>query len=598
MMYLHAQHLSKFFYENLILDEVNFEIHSGERIGLIGANGTGKTTLFKMILGEDQDYQGMIQKKDGLKIGYLRQNHLETNSTVTVGNEFMSEHSAWIEARTEVMKLEKEMASPEIDQQILEDYANWHERFEQLGGYQLLNDAEILFSQLGFTPQQWEQPFRILSGGEKTRLVIGRLLLKKPDLLLLDEPTNHTDVDTMEWLVKILTNFQGVVLLVSHDRYFLNQTVNQIMELEDGKITIFSGNYSDYRREKDRLLLSQQYQYQKQRKEQQRLKKMIHRQQDWFKIAHDSAGQNDHLRQKAKKMAKRFKAFETRMNKTMEQEFKPPRKIDKMNLGFGQMGKITKNLIIFTRVGFAYPGFRNLFEDLSFLINRGDRVGIVGPNGTGKTTLLKLLLGQLEPTTGEIYINSGLRIGYFSQEMEMIDDTLTPMEILLREGINPAEARTLLGNLQLRGDEVFGPLQNMSMGERVRVVLAKLMILTPDLLILDEPTNHLDIPGRERMESALEQYQGTYLIISHDRYLIRRLAEKLLIFDGNSVRFYDGSYEEFADAEKYQKIDDSFLLKLRLARITNQLADEHLSDEERVILDEECKQIQQDLKKD
>lgn len=596
MILIQVHNVTKFYQDHLVLDEVSFEVHSRDRLGLIGANGSGKSTLLKILIDVEMDYEGLIQIQDGVKVGYLRQNHLDVPPNVTVGEELLGEYPKWWQVREKLVRLEEELSKGRTEEQVFAAYSDCHETFDSLGGYKLLSEAELLFRRLGFELEQWNQTYETLSGGEKTRLVLGRVLLQQPDLLILDEPTNHTDVETMEWMVKVLEQFSGAVLLVSHDRFFLDQTVTKILELEDEQLTLYSGNYSAYRLEKERILLEEARQYEKVVKEKKRLQVLACRQMEWFHKAHDAAGTNDVLRRKAKKLAIRAKAYESRINQLIKKEIPKIKKLDKMNLDFGQSTKVAKDLITFSEVSFGYPGQRELFQSLTFHIQRGDRLGIVGPNGSGKTTLLRLLLGKVEPVTGEIWINQHLQVGYFSQALEEMDEEQTPMDLLIREGVKPDLARNLLGNLQLRGDEVFGPLKNLSMGERVRVALARLMFIQPDLLILDEPTNHLDIPGRERMEEALEQYPGTILLISHDRYLVRRLADKLLVLNEEKVTFYHGKYGEFENAKSYQQPDERLLLQLKLAEVTAKLSEEEITDDERLHLSMVCDELQQQLR--
>lgn len=597
MMYIQIQNLTKYYYEKLILDDISFEIHSGDRIGLIGCNGSGKSTLIKILLKEDKEYHGMVTIKEGLKVGYLRQNHLEANSEISAGDEFLIEYPAWKTTRDELEKMYKKMAKNKSDEELLKRYTEIYENFESLGGYEFQSVAELLFTQIGFDLKQWDQPYRLLSGGEKTRLVLGRVFLGEPKLLILDEPTNHIDIETMEWLIKILNNYKGVILLVSHDRYFLDQTVNKVIELEDKKIKLYPGNYSVYRQEKDLEFQTKQRLYEQKRKEKKRLEKLIKVQKEWFKKAHDAAGQNDHLRRKAKKMAKRAKATESRVSKLLDSKLESPKKDYILKFDFGQTSKIGKDLISFIDVDFAYPNSEKLFENLSFHVQRGDHIGLIGANGTGKSTLLKLMLGYLYPTKGNIYVSQNLQIGYFSQELEAIEQNLSPSEILVKSGLPASEAYTLLGSFQLTGDKIFGPLKNLSLGEQMRVVLAKIMIINPDILILDEPTNHLDIMGKVSLESALKQYPGTFLIISHDRTLIQQLSEKLLIFDKDKVVFYHGGFTEYNDTEKYLDIEENFLLQLKLAEVSAKLSDQKLNEEESKRLATECTIIQQNLNK-
>ena len=596
MMLLHCSQLTKSFYNKLIMDKVNFEIHSGDRIGLIGVNGCGKSTLLKIIIGQDKDYDGNLAFKDDIEIGYLPQNQKVFDGELSAGQVLLSDEKEWQQTKEQLEGLEEEMAQGHAGQELMEEYGRVMTRFQGLGGYQLLSEAELIFGRLGFDKEQWNQDFITLSGGEKTKILLGRILLKEPDLLILDEPTNHADTETMDWLADFLTQFSGAVLVVSHDRYFLDKTVNKVMELEDRNIEIYPGNYSDYRREKDRRLLEERRKYEKMRKEKKKTEKLIKRQMNWFHQAHKAAGTNDHLRRKAKKLAQRAKAYRARLERLENQDIKAPKKEDKMDLDFGDVGRLARDLVTFIDVAFSYDDQEYLFCDLSFNIQRGDTVGVIGPNGIGKTTLLKMMIGQLEPSKGDVIVNSNLQIGYFSQEMEGLNPDSTPMEILNREDVKPAQARSLLGRLQLRGDEVFGPVSNLSLGERVRIVLARLMISSPDILILDEPTNHLDISGREKMEEALKDYPGTIILISHDRYLIKSLADKLLVLEDDGVEYYQGKLTNFETAEKYRQMDDKFLLKLRLADLSQKLEDEHLDEESKEVIKKECQQIQDKLK--
>ena len=594
MMLLKVQGLKKAYHNKIILDDITFEVHKNDRIGLIGINGSGKSTLMKIIVGKENLDEGYIWKKPNLAIGYLPQNVKNIPDTLNAGQVLLSGNSQWLRLKDKLRDLEVEMNN-NYTQAKLRKYSKLQDEFERSGGYGLFDEAELLFAKLGFDKEQWKLNYHQLSGGEKTRLLLGKILLNKPDLLLLDEPTNHTDINTMDWMSELLVEKSFTSLLISHDRNFMDKTVNKIVELEENNISIYQGNYSDYRSEKDRQILKQKRRYEKIKKEKIRLKKMIEQQRDWFNKGHQAAGTNGHLRSKSKKLAKRFKAFKSRLNRLEKKEVKKPNTNEKMSLEFGQSSRSARDIIKFFSVTFNYKNSENLFRDLTFNIKRGDVVAIIGQNGIGKTTLLKLLLGKLEPTEGEINVNPNLNLGYFSQELEDLELDKSPLDIVRRVGIKADQARALLDNLQLYGNEVFGPTYNLSIGQRVRVVLAQLICQQPDLLILDEPTNHIDIPGRESIEESLKKYPGTILLISHDRYMIKKLAKKLLVFNNRRVEYYHGTLDEYEDSDKYKNLNESLILKLKLANIYNDLSAEHLDDEKREEMELKCKEIEEKI---
>lgn len=523
MLLLQATKVAKAFGQVAILDGVSFEIARGEKVALVGANGSGKTTLLKIITGRMEADGGQLQWFRAPAVGYLEQNlEFDEGSTVlTVAAGGGSDESA--------------------------------------------SAREALF-RVGFCEADLGLPVSALSGGQKTRLGLARLLRRRRDLdlLLLDEPTNHLDTDGLDWLEAFVRGFPGAVLVVSHDRYFLDRVASRVIELETGKTTSYPGGYRAFIRQKGEARRRQTELYEAQERERRKLREIVRRQKQWFEQASRGPKTTDinrgfidwgYIGSRAAKHVKTAKAKMKRLERLEGRErVEKPRERARIALDFNGSGGLGAEVVACRGLARTFGG-RPLFSGVEFLVGPGERVALVGPNGSGKTTLIRIILGLDEPSDGEARLGRSVRPGYFAQELEGLAEGAAAGRTVLAElqaesGLDQTEARTLLGSLLFRRDEVFKPLTALSLGERVRLVLAKLLASPANLLILDEPTNYLDLPARERVEEALEAYTGAMIIVSHDRYLLRRLATRVLDLDGGRLTAYPGGYEYYADKKR------------------------------------------------
>ncbi len=412
------------------------------------------------------------------------------------------------------------------DREVVDRYNQCYERFLQLDGYELENDAERCMRQVELTPTVWSNSLNKLSGGQKTRAQLARILLQKPACVVMDEPTNHLDQETIEWLETWLQQYTGAVLFVSHDRYFLDRTAHSIYELNRDGGKRYLGGYSDYRRQKEVEKRTQETLYKKQEQKRKELLETIRRYQQWFQQAHKSAGQNDFARAQAKKNVSRFKAKEKELERLEGEQVQKPGENKRMKMRLDSQEFSAKALLRLEAIHFSYAK-RPIFEQLNLSIKRGDRMAVTGRNGSGKTTLLKLLIGELRPTAGEIKMNPQTKIGYFAQELERLEQGQTILDSFLSiPGMTQTEARTLLGSFLFSRDDVFKTIGTLSMGEKCRIAFLKLYFSDANLLVLDEPTNFLDIQTREVMEEVLQSYSGAMVLVSHDRYLLEKNSEQ------------------------------------------------------------------------
>ncbi|MBW3625825.1 MAG: ABC-F type ribosomal protection protein [Armatimonadetes bacterium] len=486
-----------------VLIDASCEIAPGDRVGLIGANGCGKSTLLKIMAGRETPDGGHVHLPGNPLVGYLPQ---EAGFPVSLS--LMSALCA----------------------DLPDEPPPW--------------EAEELLAGLNFPRERWDQPVRTLSGGEQTRLMLARLLLMQPDLLLLDEPTNHLDLGALEWLEKYLGRFRGALLVISHDRRFLDHTVNRILELDGRKLREFGGNYSFYAQQKEEERRRQEVEYRRQQEEIASLKAYIKRASSRARaIGQGPKRGRDHYGRVASKMAKQAKAAERRLDRI--ERVQKPWEPDTLNARFqpetrhGQWAARAESLS-------KCYGDRVLFRRVDLSIAYGERVAIIGPNGAGKTTLLRILLGEEPPDEGESHLGPGVKVGYLAQHQENLNPEHTLLEEALAErNASETEVRTLLACFLFRRDEVFKKVGALSSGERVRLALVRLLASGCNLMVLDEPTHHLDIDTRERMEEALEEYPGTLLLVSHDRLLLDRLAERLVIIEGGEVTQYPGNYTDY-----------------------------------------------------
>jgi ATP-binding cassette subfamily F protein 3 len=523
------------FGEGSLFEKVRLDINRGDRIGLIGPNGCGKTTLLRIITGELKPISGtIVRPKERIEQGYLRQ---ETKESFQ-GSLFECVFSAFpdvFEAKQVRDASEEQLRkandpSPDLGLK----YGTADEKFDSLGGPQLIRDVRTTLCGLGFQENQLTQPFGSLSGGEKTKASLARLLLKKSEFLILDEPTNHLDRDSLEWLEGYLRNFRGTYLLVSHDRFFLDRTVDRILDLRRGKLKEYKGSYSFYREQRDKETERQWELFEQRQKKVRKLKAESQRRKVWSarkeKEKTGAKKEIGFISHRAAKLAKRAKAVEKRIEQVERiEKVEKPFEEKKISLKFPEFKESSKAVLSVSELAKSF-GQKELFSDLSFTISRGENLCILGPNGSGKTTLLKIVLGEEEPHAGETCLGHNVRIGYYDQERASLDPQKTILEETLESDVSGDQAwvRTILGALMLRGDSVHKKIRDLSEGEKGKVYVAKLLVGGANFLLLDEPTNHLDIDAREAVENALAQYPGTILFVSHDRFFIDRLAKQTI----------------------------------------------------------------------
>ncbi|MCK2157902.1 ribosomal protection-like ABC-F family protein [Exiguobacterium sp. 17-1] len=528
MMICDIQHLTKQFGGDDILTDVSLFIQPHDRIGLIGRNGSGKTTLLRLIARLDSPDAGTIYQKSGLSIGYLEQLPVY-NSDMTGLDVLWTAFAPLLDLRQSLHDLEQAMAmNTDQIESLLEQYTKVTETFERQGGYLLESKVDRMINGLRLHPLL-DRSFEQLSGGEQTKICLGRMLLTEPDLLILDEPTNHLDLEAVEWLESFLSSYAGAVLIVSHDRVFLDTVVTSIAELEDGQIQLYRGNYSYYMTEKERLLLEQFHAYQEQQKKIKQMKDAIRRLRQW---ANEASPPSEKLFRKAKSMERALERIERIKRPQLEAETP--------DVVFNAQGKTSRMVYRLENVSLSFTE-SPLFHSLTVEIAAKDRLAIVGANGSGKTTLLQLLLGRIEPTSGLISQGPSVKVGYLSQHIDFPDDQR--LIDVFRSAIDSDEgtARKRLAQFLFFGPRVFLPVAALSGGERMRLMLAILVHSELNVLILDEPTNHLDIESRDSLEEALESFEGTLIAVSHDRYFLNRLFTKTLWLDQTPI-LYPGPY--------------------------------------------------------
>ncbi len=540
MSLIRLESVTKLYDPDLILDDISVSIEHGDRIGLIGRNGTGKTTLIKIINGMLANFKGKVVPAKGLRIGYLSQEP-DLARDCTLRQEMLKVFEKRRTLEDKMLQLAEEMETQEAPH-LLEAYARIQEQHERLGGYDYEHQVNRILGGLGFPEQDFNLPIRVLSGGQKSRATLAKLLLEEPDLLLFDEPTNHLDIKGIEWLENYLNiEYNGAVLVVSHDRYFLDKVVRKVWELAEHKIKIYRGNYSKYVETKNVEKLVGERAFKKQQA-------FIEHEEEFIRL--NIAGQRTREAQGRRKKLARLERVE-----------KPKPDARTLKLNFTPETRGGNDILRCQNVGKAF-GEKAIFKDLNFEVYRRDVVGIIGANGTGKTTFFRMILGEESATEGEMWVGPTLKFGYYTQELEGLnpDNEIIDEIWELRPQQTQGEIRSFLGKFLFSGDDVFKRIGNLSGGEQSRVLLAKLLLANANVLLLDEPTNHLDIPAREALEAALAEYSATLFIISHDRYLLNNLATKLLIFDGTpggTATLFEGNYAEYiAQQEENQQPDE------------------------------------------
>ena len=518
---------SRAFGAEVILDNIQFGIKNNEKIALIGRNGTGKTTLLRIIAGYDQFDSGEIHKPSNLSVGYLRQNAFN-DETITVKTRLNQIYEPLFKLKEELDKVGEDLKQDQSTK-LIDRYARLQEQYEDQGGYTYQSEQMMVFTRFGFKEEDLNKTINTFSGGQKTKLALVCLLLEKPDILLLDEPTNHLDLETIEWLEGYLKKYPKAVVVASHDRTFLDHIVSVVYELEFGKLTIWPGNYSAYLVAKKNDLVRQQEAYDRQQKDIERLEMLIEK----FRYKKNKAA----FAQSKIKYLDRMEKIEA--PKLDGKNFQP--KFIPRLLG-GKKVLEVQDLTI---------GYDRPLCTLNLEVLRGQRIAIIGPNGQGKSTFAKTLVGLVKPLGGEFLFGHQVEIGYFDQQLAQFTGNKTVLAELWDDfpQYDRTQIRTTLGSFLFQADDVFKTVDVLSGGEKVRLSLAKLMLKQANCLIMDEPTNHLDIPGKEALEDALQDYTGTLLLVSHDRWLINKLAKAVLVIDNGKATYYPLTYEEYLNKQ-------------------------------------------------
>ncbi len=534
MILLQAADINKSFGVTAVLSNINVTIQSGERVGLVGVNGAGKTTLLKILTGQMLQDSGEIRTAKDVTIGYLSQDSsLDTDQTIF--NEMLTVFADLIQQEKELRKLEEKMGHPSIHQQpgqyerLMEAYSTQSDDFKGKGGYQYESTIRSVLHGMRFYPIDYDTPISSLSGGQKTRLALARLLLMQPNILVLDEPTNYLDMETLGWLERFLSNYPGALLVVSHDRFFLDSLVNVIYEIERHQITRYTGNYTQFLEQKAERIAKLMKQYERQQAEVSKLEDFIQR-----NIARASTTRRAQSRKKQlDKMDMMDRPIQENRRATFQFQ---------INKTSGNQVAMVDDLVI----GYDH---KPLAGPLSFYLTKGERIALIGPNGQGKTTLLKTLTGKLPHLSGSLRLGSNVEMGFYNQEQE----DLHPQRTVLDEvwdafpTLPEKEIRTVLGNFLFSGDDVQKKISSLSGGERARVALARLLFGKANLLILDEPTNHLDLFSKEVLEEALLEYPGTILFVSHDRYFMNKVATGILELTSDGLTSYPGNYDYYVE---------------------------------------------------
>ena len=551
---LQVSNLSKSFGDNLIFERVSFIVNPGERVGLVGPNGCGKTTLLKIILGEMRADSGSAWLSPaGVRVGYLAQ-ALEYEPGQTVAQVMQAAIAGLTEAERCLDMLSTRMATVKgADlQDLLAEYEQALETFERLGGYSVQAHSAAMLDGLGLRELGQGTPVEILSGGQKTRLGLARLLLSNPGLLLLDEPTNHLDIEALEWLEGFLRGFRGAVLIVTHDRTFLDGTVGAILELDPltRTTTHYPGTYSEYAEAKERERAKHWAAYTDQQEYVAHLETTLAAKKGYARSI-EKGTIADSTRRRAKMIARKAIVQQRRIHRLLESEesIDKPQPTWHMKLEFLDTPPSGRDVLHLEGLTMGF-GDGELFRCVDLTLRAGERFALVGPNGSGKTTLARLILGELAPRAGRVRLGAGVKVGYYAQEQEDLDPESTPYEAIRAvAAMSQTEARSFLHYFLFSGDEVFVPVTSLSFGERARLILARLVAQGCNFLLLDEPINHLDIPSRSRFEQAMTAFQGTVLAIVHDRYFIEGFATGLWAIEGGTIRRY-GDLEDLGRARQ------------------------------------------------
>ncbi|MCM1184711.1 MAG: ABC-F family ATP-binding cassette domain-containing protein [Roseburia sp.] len=534
-MILSCNHIDKTFVDNHVIKNASFHIEDYEKAAIIGINGAGKSTLLKIIVGSLPADDGTVTFAKGKSFGYLAQ-HQAVDSENTLLDELLIVKREVLDLETQMRQTEQDMknADGKLLEQLLEKYTNMTHRFEELNGYAYKSEVTGILKGLGFEEQDFSRTVSTLSGGQKTRVALGKLLLQKPDMIMLDEPTNHLDLNSIAWLETYLLNYKGAVIIVSHDRYFLDKIATKIIEIDNGLVSSFHGNYSDYAVQKEQLRAAQMNAYLNQQRE------IRHQEAVIEKLRQFNREKSIRRAESREKLLDKIEVLDkpVEVNADMRLQLTPHRTSGNDVM---QIQGLSKRF-----------GDNLLFEDVSFEIKRGEHVAIIGDNGTGKTTLLKIINELLPPDSGSIRLGANVEIGYYDQEHHVLHMEKTLFDEISDEYpyLTNTQIRNTLAAFLFTGEDVFKPISALSGGERGRVSLAKLMLSEANFLILDEPTNHLDITSKEILETALNAYEGTVLYVSHDRYFINKTASRILELTQKAFVNYIGNYDYYLEKKE------------------------------------------------
>ena len=532
MIIAQAQDLEQRFGGNTIFSNISFSVPDNARIGLVGPNGAGKTTLLKIMTGQQEPTSGQFTINKGLKVGYIAQeNALDEDKTIW--DEMLTVFDNLIEKNKRITKMQEQIAEHPEDEDLLKRYDQLAYDFEQEGGFTYQAEIKSILNGFNFKENTWQKVIGTLSGGEKTRLAFVKLLLQKPPVLLLDEPTNYLDLDTLDWLEAFLKNYQGAIITVSHDQYFLDHLANQIFELNFGKLITFKGNYSQYVKERELMNNQQEAAYEKQ--------------QEKIKKEEEFIQKNLVRASTTKRAQSRRKALDK-----MER-IKPPKHKQKVRINFTSDRPSGKEVLIAKDLTIGYPD-KTMVSDIDFQVNKNDRGALLGPNGMGKSTLLKTIMKKLEPKDGSIKYGASLDIGYYDQELQSLDPSKTVLDTIWdrHKTMPEKDVRSILASFLFTAEDIDKTVGQLSGGQKARLTLTVLSLEKDNFLLMDEPTNHLDIEAKEVLEQALDNYDGTLLFVSHDRYFINELANKIISVRDGHAKIYNGNYSYYLDEKAKQ----------------------------------------------
>lgn len=532
MIIAQAQDLEQRFGGNTIFSNISFSVPDNARIGLVGPNGAGKTTLLKIMTGQQEPTSGQFTINKGLKVGYIAQeNGLDEDKTIW--DEMLTVFNDLIEKNKKITKMQEQIADHPEDEDLLKRYDQLAYDFEQEGSFTYQAEIKSILNGFNFKENTWNKVIGTLSGGEKTRLAFVKLLLQKPPVLLLDEPTNYLDLDTLDWLEAFLKNYQGAIITVSHDQYFLDHLANQIFELNFGKLTTFKGNYSQYVKERELMDSQQEAAYEKQQEK-------IKKEEEFI--------QKNLVRASTTKRAQSRRKVLDKMER-----IKPPKHKQKVRINFTSERPSGKEVLIAKDLTIGYPD-KVMVSDIDFQVNKNDRVAIIGPNGIGKSTLLKTIMKKLEPKGGSIKYGASLDIGYYDQELQSLDPSKTVLDTIWdrHKTMPEKDVRSILASFLFTAEDIDKTVGQLSGGQKARLTLTVLSLEKDNFLLMDEPTNHLDIEAKEVLEEALDNYDGTLLFVSHDRYFINELANKIISVRDGHAKIYNCNYSYYLDENAKQ----------------------------------------------